>query len=145
MVGRTPKNPPHVRDAVEQIDVLADLVADRLIARVAEVLRATGERLGAERVQELDQGTASLPDDTIVDQTTVRAPRELYLRLAREGAFRSVKDGKRIYAFWGEVREALASRMTLRTTPSVRKVEPRPADDLDDVRRLMGVRSSGRG
>jgi len=141
----TPKSTraPQIGDAVEQVDALADLVAERLLIRVAEAMRAGADRLDSERARD-ERGATPLPDDTIVDQTSVRAPRELYLRLAREGAFPCVKDGKRVYAFWGEVREALARRMSLRTRPSVRKAEKRIDDDLDEVRRLMGVRAAGR-
>lgn len=91
---------------VRHVQVVADVVADRLLVRL-------GELLGRPLV-DAPASTGPLADDALVDQTCGRVPRELYLRLARQGVFRSFKDGKRVYAFWGEVRAALAERMVVR-------------------------------
>lgn len=102
---------------------------DRIRAAVAGIERQLAE--GDE-----DAPLSSLVDDAIVDQKCVPAPRDLFLRLARNGAFPSRKVGKRILAQWGDVRRALLG-------PGVNKnaaaaLMPSENDELDGLRRRMG-------
>jgi hypothetical protein len=84
------------------------------------------------------------PDDTIVDQKTVRGPKELYLRLAREGAFPSRKIGKRICARWGDVKAAFAPKPGIAKAPAPAPAESPPTDDgLDDLRQNLGFMKKG--
>jgi hypothetical protein len=76
-----------------------------------------------------------LPPDAYVDQRDPRVPRQVYLRLAREGAFPSAKVGKRILAKWADVEAALAARR--RKTPTNQTVHA--SDDLDGIRGEMGL------
>jgi hypothetical protein len=101
-----------------------------------------------ERLEQVDDDTESsaLAPDTLVDQRSVPAPRDLYLRLARRGAFPSKKHGKRIVARWADVRRAL-----LETGPGLQKgVESRDAidqehgADLDGLRLRLGFVGKGR-
>jgi hypothetical protein len=90
--------------------------------------------------------TGVLPDDALVDQRTVPAPPDLYLRLARRGAFRSQKHGKRIVARWDDVRRAM-----LDASPGVRKTggsdapnDPAQNDGLDGLRQRLGLAAKGK-
>lgn len=105
-----------------------------------EGVRATAERLDLRPPQQ----SAGLSDDAIVDQRSVPAPPDLYLRLAREGRFPSNKIGKRICARWGDVKAAFLGG------PGVRRATARPtgeegeADNLNDLRRQLGFVPKGK-
>lgn len=130
---RPPPAPPETLSAeLRQAHLVARTVVDLLL-----------ERLGVPSSPAPGDASACLPDDAIVDQTTGRVPKDLFLRLARLGAFPSFKEGKRVYAFWGEVRRALEQRMQGRVGEN-RPTPPRePADDLDDLRKEMGLKTRG--
>ena len=107
-------------------------IADSVVERVAAALD------DKKRV-----GPAAPPappsDDAIVDQRTAPVPKDLYLRLAREGAFPSVKIGKRICARWGDVKKAFAA-YDKKAKPTVAKTKPVEANDgLDDLRLRVGL------
>lgn len=112
---------------------------------VRELLNGIDRRLLGEAVptESPKRPEPMLNDDTVVDQRSVPAPRDLYLRLARAKAFRSNKIGKRILARWGDVRPALLGG------PSVQKAAPKPTDpppqgdNLDDLRRQLGLLEKG--
>lgn len=93
-----------------------------------------------------DEGgtTGTLADDAVVDQRTVPAPADLFLRLARQGAFPSRKHGKRVVARWGDVKAAM-----LDAGPrDVGRSESAPAsiqsDGLDGLRQRLGLASKGK-
>ncbi len=91
-----------------------------------------------------DGPVAPLTDDTIVDQRIAPVPKDLYLRLARSGAFPSKRIGKRICARWADVRAAFAG-MTKKPKPSVAKTKPTQSDDgLDDLRLDIGLAKKGK-
>ena len=101
------------------------------------------ERVAAALYDKKMAGPAPLPappsDDAIVDQRTAPVPKDLYLRLAREGALPSVKIGKRICARWGDVKKAFAA-YDKKHKPSVAKTKPaEPNDGLDDLRLRVGL------
>ena len=112
------------------------------VEKLAQGLRMVGEGLAlvASALLEADDvgtsmATASgrVPDDAFIDQTSGLAPRNLYLQLARAGAFPSNKHGKRIVAQWRDVRVAIA-----RT--EIGPVKPNNSqDELDAVRRSVGL------
>lgn len=87
-----------------------------------------------------------LADDAVVDQRSVPAPRDLYLRLARQGAFASKKHGKRIVARWGDVRRALLDPVptAVRTEDEHRASASAPSDGLDGLRQRLGLVGKGR-
>jgi len=60
-----------------------------------------------------------LPADHVVDQSTARMDRGLYLQMARAGAFPSTKVGKRVLAKWADVQAAL--RPTVRAPVATSK------------------------
>ena len=73
--------------------------------------------------------------DRYIDQNDPRVPKRIFLRLAKEDAFPSTKVGKKILAKWSDVEAALVAR---RRKPRSR-VEPQATDDLDQIRRDMGL------
>jgi hypothetical protein len=88
--------------------------------------------------------TPVLTDDTIVDQRTGLVPKDVYLRLARAGAFPSRKHGKRVLARWGDVHAAvLGGPGIAKAVRSASEEEPRQ-DDLDDLRRQLGLAAKGK-
>jgi hypothetical protein len=84
-----------------------------------------------------------LSDDSIVDQRSVPAPRDLYLRLARTAAFPSRKLGKRILARWGDVRAAFLCGPGLRKASGEENDDPRSDASLDRLRRQLGLVEKG--
>lgn len=128
---------------------LADItyVGRRLAALVVDEL---GRRL----VQPAECATAvpAPHADTVIDQDSGLIPREQYLRMARRGDFPSVKEGRRVYAFWGEVRDALAARMKRRggegnepanhagpPLPSTGGANDNQTDELAEHRKALGL------
>lgn len=135
-VPRSSRPPPAPTETLS-----AELRQAHLVARtVVDVLL---ERLGVPSGSGRTESTTCLPDDAIVDQTTARVPKDLFLRLARQGAFPSFKEGKRIYAFWGDVRKALDQRMRSRTIETKPTPHQNPGDDLDDLRQSLGFKTKG--
>lgn len=114
------------------------------IQRELERIRASLVVIEAKLADEPAAEAPPLPDDAVVCQRSVPAPRDLYLRLARQGVFPSKKHGKRILARWGDVRRAL-----LETAPTLakggcdRKSATVQAGDLDGLRRKLGLASKG--
>jgi hypothetical protein len=108
---------------------------------VRELLSAVERRLLVEAVpaETAKRQGAVLDDDAVVDQRSVPAPRDLYLRLARAKAFSSNKVGKRILARWGDVRAAMLNGPSVRKTRSASDDREPQADGLDDLRRQLGL------
>jgi hypothetical protein len=106
----------------------------RELDRIRGSLSLIEQRL-VEADADAESGTDALPEDAVVDQRSVPAPKDLFLRMARRGDFPSQKHGKRVVARWGDVRRALLSG------PDIRKVAPEtdPGDGLDVLRRQMGL------
>jgi hypothetical protein len=108
----------------------------------SEAANRAGTTIEPQKRRATPQWTAEspLPDDAIIDQRSGLVPKEVFLRLAREGAFRSSKVGKRILAQWGEVKAALVARR--RPVPTA--AAPGHAQgDLDDIRRSVGLVPKG--
>ncbi len=104
------------------------------VARIEQRLAEQGD----------DSPSSVLPDDAFVDQRSVPAPRDLYLRLARNGAFPSRKVGKRIVARWGDVRRAFTVGPGLSKTAQQRSAASASEDDgLDGLRKRLGLESKG--
>ena len=80
-----------------------------------------------------------LHDDAVVDQRCAPVPRDLYLRLARQGRFKSKKIGKRICARWADVRAAFAHHNEIPDPPNNTDGATEPDDGLDDLRRRVGL------
>jgi hypothetical protein len=94
--------------------------------------------------QEEQAPPSTLADDAIVDQRCVPAPPDLFLRLARNGAFPSQKVGKRVLAQWGDVRRALLGGPGLNKAPRRDPARAAPEDDgLNPLRERMGLVSKG--
>lgn len=114
------------------------------IQRELERIRASLVFIESKLAEEAVRDASPLADETIVDQRSVPAPRDLYLKAARRGDFESRKHGKRILARWGDVRRAL-----LEAAPTLAKAEPdrafaeTPSEDLDGLRRRLGLASKG--
>lgn len=114
------------------------------VQRELERIRASLVIIEAKLADEQVSEGSSLPDDTVVCQRSVPAPRDLYLRLARRGAFPSNKHGKRILARWGDVRRALLEAAPpLAKSASDPKSGTAPAEGLDGLRRQLGLASKG--
>lgn|GEM_PF-7032158 len=140
--GRSAARTPRVQAAA---DLLSFGPAEPPSAAVLHELRAVRDLLGklelrllgtAEPPKKPTQQAQPLLDDSIVDQRSCPAPRDLYLRLARAQKFRSNKIGKRICARWGDVREAMLGIRKAEATPL--PVESR-ADGLHDLRHQLGL------
>jgi hypothetical protein len=110
------------------------------VGRLAQGLRVVSEGLAlvASALLETENtGTTAeprgFPDDAFIDQTSELVPRDLYLQLARAGAFPSRKHGKRIVAQWRDVRVAISGSR-------IKPIEANtPQDDLDACRRSVGL------
>lgn len=126
-------------DEAPTVAVLHELRAVRdLLSKIEG--RLVGE---TKAPQERKQRVPVLSDDSIIDQRTVSAPPELYLRLARAGAFPSNKIGKRICARWGDVKEAfLGPGVRSASVPTV--TQGSPPDGLDGLRRQLGLAEKGK-
>lgn len=83
------------------------------------------------------------PDDAIIDQRSGLVPKDLFLRLARQGAFPSRKVGKRVLAVWGEVRRALLPEQPVLVESSAKPREDQH-DSLDSLRMRWGLAPAGR-
>lgn len=84
-----------------------------------------------------------ISDDTLVDQRCPRFPRDIFVRMARSGAFPAAKIGKRWVAKYGDVKrafEATGSSAPTRysTRNSTRTPSPLTPDGLDNLRQLLG-------
>jgi hypothetical protein len=86
-----------------------------------------------------------LCDDAFVDQRSGLVPKEVFIRLHREKRIPTKKIGKRILARWGDVKEALRPQPeAARERPT--QVESTPEhDDLDGLRKMLGLRPKGGG
>ncbi len=136
---------PEVQASAEILDLHPQHPADAHTAAVLLELRAVHELLANIEQRLLCQPvdtTASkvmapvLSDDSIVDQRSVPAPRDLYLRLARTAAFPSRKLGKRILARWGDVRAAFLCG------PGLQKTQGR-AEERSRCELATGPRNGG--
>jgi hypothetical protein len=117
-----------------KIDLRQEL--DRIRSAVARIEQQLAEQDG-------DAPPSRLADDAIVDQRCVPAPPDLFLRLARNGAFPSRKVGKRVVAQWGDVRRALLSGPALSKAPGRQEAGAQRDDGLDSLRECMGLVSKG--
>lgn len=86
------------------------------------------------------------PDDAVIDQDSPLVDHDLYLRLAKEGAFPSRWVGKKRTALWGSVKAAFTNgtdnRRIKRKAPMAKKAGPPPApqnDGLDHLRAQIGL------
>jgi hypothetical protein len=121
---------------VKRLPTTVKLEVQRELDRIRRSLNIIEARLS-----EQSDDSDSLSDDTLVDQRTVRAPKDLYLRLARAGAFESQKHGRRIVARWGDVRRVLlaAPPDAARTLDASDDVTQHKDDGLDGLRRRIGL------
>ena len=128
--------PPRHQSTILKIELRQEL--DRIRGAVARI-----EQQLAEHNEEAQP--SPLSDEAIVDQRSVPAPQDLFLRLARNGSFPSHKVGKRIVAQWGDVRRALLGGPGLNKA-SRRDVTPAVSEDdgLDALRERMGLASRGK-
>lgn len=81
------------------------------------------------------------PDDAFVDQDAGLFDREVYLRLARRGAFPNKKIGNKRVARWGDVKAALIG-----AGKQVAVIEPTDdpeADLLNEIRQKAGLQVKG--
>lgn len=111
----------------------------RCLERVERLLlpRAQPEPLPARR-------TPPLLDEAIIDQRSGLVPKDLYLRLARGGAFPSSKIGKRILARWGDVRAAVLDGPGITKVSLQAPAQDNGGDGLDDLRRRLGLAEKGK-
>ena len=129
-------------------DGLGNLVGG-LVSRVAETLAGRQDFPGPARPQHRGSsrgpsGQVALHDDSFVDQRSGAIDREVFLRLAREGAFPSTKIGKRVLARWGDVKAALqARRRQVPQGPPEASALQEPDDGLDDIRVRVGLKIKG--
>ncbi len=135
--------PDALREVVREISVPA---RDEKRPTTADRSRLSGPDVKptARAVAPDMQNGEPIPDDTIVDQRTVRAPRDLYLRLARARAFPSRKEGKRILARWGDVRVALLEGPGARKAIAPPRSPEAEGDGLDALRRQLGLAKKGK-
>lgn len=98
---------------------------------------------GPSSPRSLGSSVVPLTDDTIVDQRIAPVPRDLYLRLARSGAFPSKRIGKRIVAKWADVRAAFEGTPRAHEQPDGKGNPASPDDGLDDLRREIGLVPKG--
>ena len=111
---------------------------DRIRSAVARIEQQLAEEDEPTTVQ-------PLADDAIVDQRCVPAPPDLFLRMARNGAFPSQKVGKRVLAQWGAVRRALLSGPGVTKVPARGSAAATSKDDgLDALRERLGLASKGK-
>jgi hypothetical protein len=112
------------------------------VTKLAQGLRVVGEGLSiiaAALLEAEDVGASTtagpgrFPDDAFIDQSSELVPRNLYLQLARAGAFPSKKHGKKIVAQWRDVRVAIAGADLGPTQANDSQ------DDLDIHRRNLGL------
>jgi len=83
-------------------------------------------------------------DEGFIDQRSNLVPKDVYLRLARAGAFPSRKHGKRVLARWGDVRAAVLGGPGITKTLVAKAEEERGEDDLDGLRRQLGFVEKGK-
>lgn len=132
---------------------LAEEAARQALLGVADAIKRAA--LGAPPQSEPEPEPGPLADDALVHQDSFHIPdRDLYLRLARKGAFPSRKQGKKVVARWGDVNAVMGPPSPTPTNagPALRKVEParrtapkdaEPDDGLNDVRRKLGLAPKG--
>lgn len=116
------------------------------IRQELDCIRGAVARIEQELAERGDEAPSSaLSDDTIVDQRSVPAPRDLFLRLARNGAFPSQRVGKRVVARWGDVRRAFLSGPGLNKASLLGPSARESGDDgLDALRAQLGLASKGK-
>ncbi len=85
------------------------------------------------RQRENTQRSVTASPQDYIDQRSGLVPRDLYLRLAREGSFPSRKIGKRIVARWADVEQALAP------PPRIANA----SDEADVLREALGLVAKG--
>lgn len=120
-------------------DFARHITAASPTALADEVVQRVVKALDYKKARQATTPTAPPSDDAIVDQRTAPVPKSLYLRLAREKAFPSVKIGKRICARWGDVRAAFAAYNKKPDPPDDPGAPPQPQDGLDDLRGDLGL------
>lgn len=90
-----------------------------------------------------------ISDDTLVDQRCPRFPRDIYVRMARSGAFPATKIGKRWVARYGDVKRAFESygslpRQAARLAPAREESPASVSDGLDGLRKIIGFDPKGK-
>jgi len=88
-----------------------------------------------------------IADDSLVDQRCPRFPRDIFMRMARAGAFPARKIGKRWVARFGDVRRAFDARSN---ATELNAAVPKPADEpsrrdtppdpMNSLRRKYGIK-----
>jgi hypothetical protein len=108
-----------------------DAVAERVLVRLSD---AFAEAASSSHPSHAD------PTE-YVHQNNAPIPKNIYLRLAREGAFPSTKAGKKILAKRVDVVAALEARQ--RKPPPPLSAGAGPSDDLDSLRDQLGLQRKG--
>jgi hypothetical protein len=80
-------------------------------------------------------GTEPVPPDAFIDQWSDLVPHDVFLRLAAERRFPTTREGHRILARWGDVRDAV--KVPEPTPPA------EPYDPLNEIRAKVGLRPKG--
>lgn len=110
---------------------LADAVAERVAGRLA-----VRDEDGAKRRRHRSLvGSGPVPGDAYVDQWSDLLPHDVFLRLAAEGRFASVRHGQRIMARWADVQAAI------KLLGEEQRTDRR--DPMDELRSKLGLLPKG--
>lgn len=107
----------------------------------AEVVAGHIARALAPQLRKLVRPVVVPPDDAFVDQDAGLFDREVYLRLARKGAFPATTVGKKRVARWGDVKAAFLKKCAPITVSE--PTEDPEADLLNAIRQQAGLAIKG--
>ena len=107
----------------------------------AEVVAGHIARALAPQLRRLVRPVVVPPDDAFVDQDAGLFDREVYLRLARKGAFHVTESGKKRVARWGDVKAAFAEKGAPITVSE--PTDDPEADLLNEIRQRAGLAIKG--
>lgn len=128
----------HHPGPVEAADVVRGVLG-QLADALKKVSSAGGEATHGATVR------ARNPDDALVHQDSEMVPdRELFLRLARDGAFPSRKHGKKVFARWGDVRSAFCGPAEVEASDPPTVVDAASQHDHQLYRELL-ITPTGKG
>jgi hypothetical protein len=106
------------------------------------ILATSIARVLAPQLKRLLRPVGVPPDDAFVDQDAGLFDREVYLRLARRGAFPNTKVGQKRVARWADVKAAFMG-----VGKQIAVVEPTDdpkLDRLNEIRQRLGLQVKGR-